>query len=336
MPTTHVRRDLVVAAALWASATALLATHLWLAAEARQPLHVTALWVSAHTLPWLLAGWALLLFLPGTRRPALFHLVTAPAVVLGQPLLQYALMIALRDLGGVPVVFGMPEPMSMLRGKLPVNLVTYAAMAAVVHLLLQRRRELQLHLRTLEGRLQPHFLFNSIHSVVALIDEDPEAARAMLVRLSDLLRLTISRGGEQVVALRDEVRWCEAYLAIERVRFEDRLEIDVRIDPDLLDARVPAMILQPLVENAVKHGIAASENGGTVHIRGAAENRVLSLEVETMLRSPAAVTPAGLGIGLETTRSRLALLYASRAAVEFRAEPQRSTVRLTLPAGAAS
>ena len=121
---------------------------------------------------------------------------------------------------------------------------------------------MEARLKTLEAELHPHFLFNTLHAISTLVHTDPEAADRMISRLSDLLRLTFDRSGAAGVPLKEELEFLQKYLEIEQIRFQDRLTVNFDIDPDTLDTDVPRMILQPLVENAIKHGIAPAERPG--------------------------------------------------------------------------
>ena len=186
-------------------------------------------------------------------------------------------------------------------------------------------------LKALQARLQPHFLFNSLHSVVALIDEDPAAAKQVLEKLAQLLRLTLERSGSEEIELKDELAWVDAYLAIERTRFEDRLEVFIDASGEVLREQVPALVLQPLVENAIKHGIAPSESGGRILVRATKDARRLSLEVETRTNSPLQGGVPGMGIGLDATRSRLSLLYPRESEMVVSTDERLHRVTLKIP-----
>ena len=150
------------------------------------------------------------------------------------------------------------------------SLMVYAVIVGVSHAVayyheLQERklkaaqletRLIEARLKTLEAELHPHFLFNTLHAISTLVHRDPESADRMISRLSDLLRITFDRSGEPKVSLKEEMDFLQKYLDIEQTRFQDRLTVHVHVDPDALDGEVPRMILQPLVENAIKHGIA--------------------------------------------------------------------------------
>ena len=177
-------------------------------------------------------------------------------------------------------------------------------------------------LQSLQRQLHPHFLFNTLHTISALIPRDPEAADAMLGQLSDLLRLTLDRIGTQEVPLKEELDFVHKYVEIERTRFGEQLRVEFEIAPDTLDAAVPNMILQPLVENAIRHGIARKVGGGRVDITAHRENGELCLGVRDT--GPGlADAGAGLtkGVGLANTRSRLEHLFGQRHSLDFSEPP---------------
>src|ERR1044072_7645214 len=134
-------------------------------------------------------------------------------------------------------------------------------------------------LQALKMQLQPHFLFNTLNSISTLLDEDVEAADEMRARLGDFLRLTLENTGAQEVTLQEELEFLRCYLEIERVRFQDRLTVELAIEPETLDARVPNLILQPIVENAIRHGVVARRGDGRVEIRSTRDDGRLRLQV---------------------------------------------------------
>src|SRR5437016_7100761 len=137
----------------------------------------------------------------------------------------------------------------------------------------------QAQLQALKMQLQPHFLFNTLNSISALLDEDVDAADEMLARLGDFLRMTLQNSGAQQVTLQEELEFLRCYLEIEQVRFQDRLTIEMTIEPETLDARVPNLILQPIVENAIRHGVVARAGEGRVEIRSTRDDGRLRLQV---------------------------------------------------------
>jgi sensor histidine kinase YesM len=177
----------------------------------------------------------------------------------------------------------------------------------------------QAQLEALKMQLHPHFLFNTLHSISALLNKDVDAARTMITRLGDFLRLTLENAGMQEVPLQQEIEFLNSYLEIERIRFQDRLTTDVRIDPSVLDVRVPNLILQPIVENAMRHAIAATSNLGRIEIVATPRNGMLRIEVKDNGPGVSATTGSHLkqGVGLANTKARLERLYGSHHRFEL-------------------
>ncbi len=181
-------------------------------------------------------------------------------------------------------------------------------------------------LRALRAQVDPHFLFNSLNSIAALIGPDPEKARRMCELLGEFLRDSLTLGTAARIPLRREIALAEQYLHIEHVRFGDRLRVRATVADDVVNVAVPPLILQPLVENAVRHGIAGCVEGGTVDIAARRAGRLAALEVRNP-RDPDAHR-GGTGFGLEIVRRRLAASFGDRAAVAV--EPGASTYRVSL------
>jgi len=187
----------------------------------------------------------------------------------------------------------------------------------------QKYRERELHSSQLEARLaqsrlhvlkmqlHPHFLFNTLNAISELIHKDPDAAERMLGELSDLLRISFESLEVQKVPLKQELEFLEKYLDIEQMRFQDRLRVDLKVDSAALGAQVPNMILQPLVENAIKHGIAPRSSGGRIEIAAARSNGHLDISViDDGIGVPfGSVESVSDGVGLANTRRRLMHLY---------------------------
>jgi two-component system, LytTR family, sensor kinase len=188
-------------------------------------------------------------------------------------------------------------------------------------------------LRTLEAELHPHFLFNTLHAISTLVHTNPDSADRMISRLSDLLRLTFDRSGAPRVSLQEELEFLQKYLEIEQTRFHDRLSVRFDIDPETLDAEVPRLILQPLVENAIKHGVSPKPGNGLVQIVSRRQDGVLWLEVSDngVGLSSGARDRLRRGIGLSNTRDRLECLYGSRHKIEFSDGSTGLAVRLEIP-----
>lgn len=166
----------------------------------------------------------------------------------------------------------------------------------------------QAQLQALRMQLNPHFLFNTLNAIASLIHSDPEAADRMLARLAAFLRLTLDLPSGSEHSLRQELIFAESYLAIEQVRFGDRLRIAVEVPPALLDTAVPTLLLQPLLENALRHGISKRPEGGLVSIHAEAEGPRLRLEVRN--EGPGcAPDRLGAGIGTANTQARLEQLF---------------------------
>lgn len=168
-------------------------------------------------------------------------------------------------------------------------------------------------LQTLTMQLQPHFLFNTLNTISVLVKKEPSLAQKMIVRLSDLLRLTLERGNENVISLEKELQFMNTYLAIEKVRFGDRLHITTDIAESALNSKVPTFILQPLVENSIRHGIAQRSGNGWITVSAKLLNGNILIEVNDGGGKPGRLkkNSGGSGVGLENTRSRLQQLYGS-------------------------
>jgi sensor histidine kinase YesM len=193
-------------------------------------------------------------------------------------------------------------------------------------------------LATLEGRLRPHFLFNTLNAIAALIRENPAAAEEMIGQLSDLLRASLKADPLREVSLADELKLVDQYLAIQQARFQERLRVTVCASDAARRAYVPYLILQPLVENAVRHGIAPRESGGHVWIDANQNNEhlVITIEDDGVGIGNAPPELAGTGLGLGGVKSRLEHLYAAdhRLDVEAR-RPSGTRVRIEIPYRAA-
>jgi len=224
---------------------------------------------------------------------------------------------------------------------------TYAPILLVAHAISYyqglRERELRTsqlqeqlakaQLRALKSQLQPHFLFNTLHSISALMLTDVSAADRMMTRLSDLLRMVLEDAGTQITTLSREVELVNCYLEIEKIRFEERLKVKFDIAPETLDALVPHLLLQPLVDNAVKHGVSKRLEGGTIHIEASVKDGELYLAVSDNGAglSTAEMTSAQ-GLGLRATRERLSTLYGAGQHLELAKLPEGGTsVRIRIP-----
>jgi two-component sensor histidine kinase len=170
----------------------------------------------------------------------------------------------------------------------------------------------QAQLQALKMQLHPHFLFNTLNAIAALVRKNENLqATDMIAGLSDLLRLALENAGAQEVSLRQELEFLERYLAIEQIRFGDRLRVQMQIAPETLAARVPNLILQPLVENAIRHGVASRSSAGTIAIRATRDIGVLHLQIADDGPGFSAAAQSSAGVGLTNTRARLQRLYGT-------------------------
>ena len=166
----------------------------------------------------------------------------------------------------------------------------------------------------LRRQLDPHFLFNTLNAIASLVERDPRGVRRMIARLGDLLRHSFEGGDAPEVPLRRELALLGLYVDIVRVRFQDRLTVDVAVDDDVLDALVPTFILQPLVENSVKHGVEKRTDGGHIVVEGSRDGDALVLRVRDdggAAAADALNAPSGRGVGVRNTRARLQQLYGT-------------------------
>jgi signal transduction histidine kinase len=197
--------------------------------------------------------------------------------------------------------------------------------------------ELQKHLvqaklQALQMQLNPHFLFNTLHSISSLMHKDVEAADRMIMRLSDLLRAALDSADTQEVSLRKELELLQLYLGIEQIRFGDRLSVKVDVAPETLEAQVPNFILQPLVENAIRHGIEPRARPGRIELHACRQADVLALAVCDNGKGIAGSKPAREGVGLSNTRARLRELYGESHRFELRSGPEGGLrVEMTIP-----
>ena len=185
-------------------------------------------------------------------------------------------------------------------------------------------------LKALKAQVDPHFLFNSLNSISALCGSNPSSARTLTTMLAEYLRKSLRAGSSETISLSEELELASSYLAVERVRFGPRLEIEQQVDENVRSFRVPPLLLQPLVENAVTHGIGQLVDGGVVRIfaRRNADHVVLGVENRC---DPDRVPGKGEGIGLANTRRRVETFYGASAGMNVIDEAERFRVELTLP-----
>jgi signal transduction histidine kinase len=227
------------------------------------------------------------------------------------------------------------------------EMMTYWAIVGLSHAVLYYReskdralrtaqletRLVEAQLKALQQQLHPHFLFNTLHAISALMHRDVEAADRTLTRLSDLLRLTLEHIGQQEIPLQAELDFLAKYLQIEQTRFADRLIVRFDVHPETLDTMVPNLILQPLVENAIKHGIAKKSGPGRIDISARRDGDKLLMEVrdDGVGLSEDALTALQKGIGVSTTRARLQHLFGADYRFEFHRQPAGLLVVVSIP-----
>lgn len=243
--------------------------------------------------------------------------------------------------------FFWPSYFYIVRIKIHSAIMAYTLIAMVSYAILHYRKYREEKLRAaelsnqlanaelnaLKAQLQPHFLFNTLHTISSMMHEDTAIADRMVSRLSDLLRLVLSNGGRQTVSLREELEFTEAYLDIERVRFSDRLRTSIDVPPDALEVEVPSLILQPLIENAIRHGVSARTSGGTVSISAHRVNGRLQLAITDSGNDTSSTdaTSPGRGIGLANVRERLLRLYGDDQQFSLRNNGGGMTVTIDIP-----
>ena len=227
------------------------------------------------------------------------------------------------------------------------EMMTYWAIAGLSHAVLYYResrdravrasqletRLIEAQMATLQQQLQPHFLFNTLHAISTLMHRDVEAADRTLMSLSDLLRMTLENVGQQEVTLQAELDFVSKYLEIERTRFADRLIVTFNIDPVALDSLVPSLLLQPLVENAIKHGVAKKAGAGHIEISARNQHGKLWIEIRD---DGAGLSESGLaalqkGIGVSTTRARLQHQFGADFRFEFHRQEPGVAVVIAVP-----
>lgn len=306
-----------------ALATGMTSAYLWV------PITVFALW-SAGRFPLERGRW---------QQSLLFHLAAGVAVSLFRAV---AVLVLNGWIGWYPEL---PPFSRILVTSFGNNLSLYwmiVGVAHAVHYAQQNRQRERLagelrtqlvraQLDTLKSQLHPHFLFNTLNAITSFVHDDPDRAEAMIARLSELLRHALDSAGTQEVSLHDELRFLQPYLEIEQTRFEDRLCVRWQIDPETLNARVPHLLLQPLVENSVRHGISPRSAPGTIEISTARRNGSLHIQVHDDGVGLAGGYPSqgGSGLGLANTRARLEQMYGSEHQFEVSNAPEGG-VRVTM------
>ncbi len=235
-----------------------------------------------------------------------------------------------------------PHPAALLFG---LGLLVFLLASALHYVLLgyqasraaeRRALEFQLlsrdaELKTLRAQIHPHFLFNALNSISALTGSDPPAARRVCNMLGDFLRSSLALGAAEAIPLAQELALAQALLSVERVRFGERLSVRLELEEAARGCLVPPLILQPLVENAVTHGVSGLLEGGTVSVRARLHDGRLELHVDNPRDPESPLRRGGAGIGLDNVRRRLRALYGEEADVRLDETPGTFAVKLLLP-----
>jgi hypothetical protein len=243
--------------------------------------------------------------------------------------------MAARQIQAAPLLFGMGVLLYLLAAALHYVLAAFetsrqAETEALRFQILSREAEL----RALRAQIHPHFLFNSLNSINALIGGRPEEARRLCVLLGDFLRRSLTMGARDRVPLSEELALAEDLLAIEKVRFGSRLRFDSRVDEAVRPWLVPPLVLQPLLENAVTHGIAQCLDGGTVVLEARSDGDRLRVSIVNP-RDAEGTARKGTGIGLENVRRRLDAMYGRESVFRYQAQGDSFRVDLEIPADVA-
>jgi hypothetical protein len=317
------------------------AVHLWFVYRQHMPIDWTEAFLSgfATWYPWMLLG------------PGVFYLARRFRLEPGGWMLALAVHVPAAIVFGIahglirvavgPWVDSRPIPPDrIVLGQLLLTVVSYWVFVAMDQARHNYRRyrdrevqssrlESQLaraQLEVLRMQLHPHFLFNTLHAVSALLHRDPAAADEMIAQLSDLLRMTLDNFGVQEVTLAEELEFVRRYLDIQQTRFHDRLSVTIDVPPETLDARVPNQALQPIVENAIKHGLDNRQGVGRIEIRARGRASMLQLTVRDDGVGVKGTATCHGGIGLSNTRARLEQLYGPLAALDLSGHPDGGTI----------
>lgn len=270
-------------------------------------LLMTLVWQGAE---WL--GW------PEEWRPATYVMHLGVAVAFAAAWRGLVLSPTLASPGG-GAAFGRDFAAPLMLWDLMLKMTVYGLVVTLFHALRQTQRARVEHLRAVEldalsaraqlaalqAQINPHFLFNTLHSLSVLIRRVPGTAEAAVDRLAELLRFVLDHSGREDIALRDELRFVSNYLALEQLRFEERLRVATDVDAAALSARVPPFCLQPLVENALHHGLAPRESGGTVTVSARREDDTVVLQVADDGVGPPSRPCERPGVGLASLRRRI-------------------------------
>ena len=317
-------------------------------------------YVYSHIATWEVACWLLWALLtpvvallsrrvPLARRarPIVIHLLSSVGVAMVRALGICLLVLAIGPWGPSRPAPFILRYLGTLSSYFHLDLIVYWAIVGVLYAIdsRSRLRERELHssrvetqlanaqLTNLRLQLQPHFLFNTLHSIASLVrGGDREAAVTMIAGLSDLLRYSLDNAGRNVVPLSEELEVVARYLEIQQTRFSDRLHIAINMADDTRDAAVPTLLLQPLVENAIRHGIDKSARAGRVEIRSRRDDGSLIVEVFGEGPPLAPDWRNREGVGLSSTRARLEQLYGTRGRLDLENDHGQGVIaRVSIP-----
>ncbi|HJW95095.1 MAG TPA: histidine kinase [Thermoanaerobaculia bacterium] len=260
---------------------------------------------------------------------ALIHALAAIVVAVLHVSYWIALTLFLRPFDPIPFTWSRMNVGQIFFSRVPVELILYLVVAGIAQAMQLQTSLTNARLHALELQLQPHFLFNTLNTISSLVrTEQNEEAVTMIAGLSDLLRYTLDHAGRQQVTLDEEGAMLRRYLEIQKGRFPDRLTYSIDIDPDVRHAAVPTFILQPLAENAIRHGVARSAGAGVVNVRAFRGERRVHIE---MFNSGTLSSSTNGGIGVANTRERLRQLYGNEQKFELRNDVGGVVASLTVP-----
>lgn len=306
---------------LWYAWTVLTPLVLWLAT--RHPILPRRIWVS---LPLYLVASVLVVAIAIYLQAVLTHFLNADHWSIQRYVRQYLSQEVAIDMGIYWAVIGFAQVLSYHReaGKRELR---------EAHL---EKQLAQAQLQVLQMQLHPHFLFNTLHAIGALIQENPAAAEQMVLDLSSLLRVFLEGQSSQEITLQRELHLVDLYMGIQQTRFRDRLTVRSRVDPETHNCLVPSLLLQPIIENAIVHGIAKNPGEDTVEICARLEDGLLIVEIinhNSVLAKNVDADGAAFGVGLSNTRLRLAQMYNDSAALFIANRYPRGVVcSITMPA----
>jgi two-component system LytT family sensor kinase len=298
---------------------------------------------------WLFFTWIIFVLtrrfplVPATTKNILLHLLAGTVVSVIATTWEVALVFSMRPYDYMNPRWDRVNLATRYWFSLPLNLILYGGIAVAIHAIeyysRYRQQEVEAaqlqtsltrsRLHALELQLQPHFLFNTLNAVTSLVrTRKNDEAVTMVAGLSDILRYTLDHEGSQRVSVEAEIEVLRRYLEIQRSRFADRMSYSIDIDPAVRAAAVPTLILQPLAENAIRHGIACSAAGGSVSVRAFRENGSLRVDIT----NTGSLTAEGShGIGLRNTRERLQQLYGESSGLSLHQTDDGVVASLRVP-----